>query len=241
MSLLELEHVSKRYGRRPGEHVALRDVSLQIEPGELVAVLGRRRSGRSTLLRVSSGVEVPDEGVVRFAGHNLAGSGGADVDEGGVGYCQRSFRPGEGKLVFDQIVVRLLARGASPSSAASQAHAALVRAGAERCAGLEPADLDGAEAVRVAIARALTGNPRLLAIDEPTKGVDLLERDSILLLLRSLANDGVAVLMSTGETPCLSGVDRGLTIGDGELHGRPRSELAPVLPLRRAAGRRMSA
>ncbi|MGA2162990.1 MAG: ATP-binding cassette domain-containing protein [Solirubrobacteraceae bacterium] len=240
MSLLELECVSKRYGRRPGERVALRDVSLQVEPGELVAVLGRRRSGRSTLLRIAAGVEVPDEGIVRFAGNNLACGGGDDGD-GVVGYCQRSFRPGEGRLVLDQIIVRLLARGASPSSAASRAHAALVRAGAERCVGLEPVDLDGAEAVRVAIARALAGNQRLLVIDEPTKGVDLLERDSILLLLRSLANEGVAVLMSTGETPCLSGVDRGLTIGDGELHGRQSSELAEVLPLRRAAGRRVSA
>jgi putative ABC transport system ATP-binding protein len=240
MSLLELEHVSKRYGRRPGERVALRDVSLQIEPGELVAVLGRRRSGRSTLLRVAAGVEVSDEGVVRFAGHKLA-SGGADAGDGGIGYCQRSFRPGEGRAVLDQIVVRLLARGASPSSAASRAHAALARAGAERCAGLGPDDLDSAEAVRVTIARALAGNPRLLVIDEPTKGVDLLERDSILLLLRSLANEGVAVLMSAGETPCLSGVDRGLTIGDGELHGRPSSELAPVLPLRRVARGRVSA
>jgi ABC-type multidrug transport system ATPase subunit len=240
MSLLEIEHVSKRYGRRPGERVALRDVSLQIEPGELVAVLGRRRSGRSTLLRVAAGVEVPDEGSVRFAGHNLTG-GGSDVGDGRVGYCQRSFRQDEGKLVLDQIIVRLLARGTSPSSAASQAHAALVRAGAERCAGIEPNDLDGAEAMRVVVARALAGNPRLLVIDEPTKGVDLLERDSILLLLRSLANEGVAVLMSTGETPCLSGVDRALTIGDGELHGRPSSKLAPVLPLRRAATGRLSA
>lgn len=240
MSLLELEHVSKRYGCRPGERVALRDVSLQIEPGELVAMLGRRRSGRSTLLRVAAGVEVPDEGAVRFAGHNLAERGAA-VGDGGVGFCQRSFRPGEGRLVLDQIVVRLLARGASPSSAASQAHAALVRAGAEQYAGLEPCDLDGAEAVRVVIARALAGSPRLLVIDEPTKGVELLERDSILLLLRALANDGVAVLMSTGETPCLSGVDRALTIGGGELHGRQSSELAAVLPLRRTAGGRVSA
>ena len=158
MSLLELEHVSKRYGRRPGERVALRDVSLQIEPGELVAVLGRRRSGRSTLLRVAAGVEVPDEGVVRFAGHNLA-AGSADVGDGGVGYCQRSLRPGEGRLVLDQIIVRLLARGASPSNAASQAHSALVRAGAERFAGIEPADLDGAEAVRVAIAESARRQP----------------------------------------------------------------------------------
>jgi ABC-type sugar transport system ATPase subunit len=76
-----------------------------------------------------------------------------------------------------------------------------------------------------------------LVIDEPTAGVDLRERDSILRLLRSLANQGIAVLTSTGDTPSLSGVDRGLTIQDGVLRGRPSSELAPVLPLRAAQGR----
>ncbi len=234
MSLLELERVGKRYGQRRGERVALRDVSLRVDTGELVAVFGQRRSGRSTLLRVASGIEVPDEGVVRFAGRGLASSG-ANVG-GGIGYCQRSFRPGEGRMVLDQILVRLLVRGVSPSTACSKAHAALARAGAKQCAGLEPKELDSAEAVRVAIARALAIDPQLLVIDEPTKGVDLLERDLILLLLRALANEGVAVLMSTGETRCLSGVDRALTIGDGELHGTPSSELAPVLQLRRAAG-----
>jgi putative ABC transport system ATP-binding protein len=234
MSLLELEHVSKRYDQWSGERVALHDVSFQVESGELVVVWGRRRSGRSTLLRVVAGVEVPDEGVARFAGRDLAHRG-VDACGGWIGYCQRSFRPGEGRVVLDQIVVRLLARGVSQSSAKSLAHAALARAGVERCAGLGLDELDGAEAVRVAIARSLAGDPRLLVVDEPTKGVDLLDRDGILLLLRSLANQGVAVLMSTGETPCLSGADRGLTISDGELHGRPSSELAPVLELRRSA------
>jgi ABC-type lipoprotein export system ATPase subunit len=240
MSLLELEHISKRYRRRPGERVALHDVSLWIDPGELVAVWGQRRSGRSTLLRVAAGVEVPDEGVVQFDGRDLAAPG-AGLGDGGIGYCQRAFRPDEGRTVLDQILVRLLARGVSPSSCESYSRAALERVGAERCAGLEPEELDGAEAVRVAMARALACNPRLLVVDEPTKGVDILERDAILLLLRSIANEGVAVLMSVGESTCLSGADRGLTIGDGELHGRPSTELAPVLPLRRLARGRASA
>lgn len=240
MSLLEIEHVSKSYGRRSGTRVALRDVSLRIEAGELVAVWGRRHSGRSTLLRVAAGVEVPDHGVVRFAGRNLADGDGA-AREGGIGYCQRSFQPGEGRSVLDQITVRLLARGVSRLSAEPDAQAALDLAGVKHCAAREPSDLDGAEAMCVAIARALACKPRLLVIDEPTIGVDLLERDSILRLLRSLANRGIAVLASAAETTCLSGVDRALTIDDGELHGRPSSELASVLPLRRPAAGRVSA
>jgi ABC-type ATPase involved in cell division len=241
MSLLKLEHVSKRYGRGAGKRVALRDVSLRIEPGELVAVWGMRRSGRSTLLRVAAGVEAPDEGLVRFAGRDLADRG-AGVRASGVGYCHGSFRPGEGRFVLDQMLVGLLARGVSPSTARSHAWAALERAGAKRCAALEPDELSSCEAARVAIARALAGAPRLLVIDEPTKGVDLLDRDSILLLVRSLANEGIAVLTSTGEeTTGLSGVDRALTIGDGELHGRPSTELAPVVPLRPPAERHATA
>jgi ABC-type sugar transport system ATPase subunit len=236
MSLLELEHVSKSYDRRAGRRVALRDVSLQIEAGERVAVWGQRHSGRSTLLRVAAGVEVPDEGVVRFDGHDLAARG-ARMGQGGIGYCQRSFHPSDGETVIDQVAVRLFARGPSRSSAEAQAHAALELAGAGRYAAREPEDLDGAESVRVSIARALAYKPRLLVIDEPTVGVDLLERDSILRLLRSLANQGIAVLTSTAEATGLTGVDRGLTIDDGVLRGRPSSDLAPVLPLRRAQGR----
>jgi predicted ABC-type transport system involved in lysophospholipase L1 biosynthesis ATPase subunit len=236
MSLLELEHVSKRYGRGPGERVALHDVSLRIDAGELVTVWGMRRSGRSTLLRVAAGVENPDEGLVRFAGQDLADRG-AVVRAGGIGYCYTSFRPSEGKVVLDQILVSLLTRGESPARARSRARAALERAGVAQCATREPDELDGAEAARAVIARAIAGEPRLLVIDEPTKGVDQLERDAILLLLRSLADDGIAVLSSTATTTGFLGADRGLTIGDGELLGEQHGpELAPVVPLRRSAG-----
>ncbi len=241
MSLLEFEHVSKRYGRGPGDRLALRDVSLRINAGELVTVWGMRRSGRTTLLRVAAGVETPDEGVVRFAGRDLADRGAA-VRAGGIGYCYGSFRPSEGRVVLDQIVVSLITRGESPLRAGSRALATLERAGVAQCAARRPDELDSAEAAQVVIARALAGEPRLLVIDEPTKGVDQLERDAILLLLRSVADEGVAVLASTGTTTGFLGADRGLTIGDGELIGeRHGPELAPVVPLRRSAGRRASA
>jgi ABC-type ATPase involved in cell division len=232
MSLLELEHVSKCYGRL-NERVALRDVSLQIEAGEMVAVWGTRRSGRSTLLRIAAGVETPDAGVVRFEGRDLRERGGEALGDG-IGYCRRTFRASEGQLVLDNLMVGLIARGVPLSQAASRACAALERTEIVRCAALTPGELDCAETVRAAIARALAFEPRLLLIDEPTIGVDLLARDGILTLLHSLALDGVAILASTGESPGLSGT-RALTLSDGELHGSTARGLATVVPLRRSA------
>jgi ABC-type multidrug transport system ATPase subunit len=237
MSLLELRNVGRRYGDGPRERVALRDVSLALDAGELVAVLGMRRSGRSTLLRVAAGVEMPDTGVVSFAGRDLAHRRGEDLG-GEIGYCRRTFHPAEGETVLEQLIVGQLTRGAPAIQARLYARSALKRVGAEQCAAFTPGDLNGAEVVRVAIARALVFRPKVLVIDEPTIGVDLLERDQILLLLRSLANDGIAVLISTGEGTCLSGADRALSLGDGELRGSLVPELASVTqlhPLRRPA------
>jgi ABC-type multidrug transport system ATPase subunit len=231
MSLLQLDKVSKRYGRGVHEQVALQDVSLDVEAGEMVAVWGRRRSGRSTLLRVAAGVETPDSGVVRLEGRDLAGRG-CELLGGGIGYCRKTFRSNEGRVVLDHLIVGQLARGIAPTQATNRAWEALERTDVGGCAKLKPAELDCGEAVRVAIARALALQPKLLLIDEPTIGVDLLARDAIHLLLYSLAGEGMAVLTSTGETTGLSGA-RSLTIGEGELHGRPTRELAPVLPLRR--------
>jgi ABC-type cobalamin/Fe3+-siderophores transport system ATPase subunit len=239
MSLLELEHVNRRHRRSSHEHLVLRDVSLELYPGELTAVWGLRRSGRSTLLRVAAGIEPPDSGVVRFEGRDLAARGGEALG-GGIGYCQRSFRSAEGRTVLDELMVGQLARGVLPPAARSRAWAALERTDAAHCAAHGLGELDSAEAVRVMIARALALQPSLLVIDEPTKGVDLLERDPILLLARSLADDGLAVLMTVGESTGLSSADRALTLGGGELNGSSRPELAPVLPLRAAAGLRAS-
>jgi putative ABC transport system ATP-binding protein len=235
MSLLELAHVSKRYGRGSNERVALHDVSLRIDAGELVAVWGRRRSGRSTLLRIAAGLEAPDEGVVSFDGHNLAAPR-ADALRSGIRYCRKSFRPAGGRFVLDQLTTSQLTRGVSLSLARERASEALARVAAERCAALRPSELDSAEVTRVAIARALVHKPRMLVIDEPTIGVEIADRDGILSLLRSLADDGVAVLASAAETTGLAGADRALSLAKGSLRGELSApELAPVVHLRSAS------
>jgi ABC-type multidrug transport system ATPase subunit len=240
MSLLELECVSKAYGRSASRRVVLREVSLEISAGELVAIWGLRRSGRSTLLRIAAGLEAPDIGSVRFAGRKLTGREG-DGLRGEIGYCRRAFGPSDGRAVLEQLMLSQLARGASTEEAMLRARSALARADAHCCAELRPGELGVAEAVRVMIARALAGRPRLLVIDEPTLGVDLIERDQILALLRSLAEEGTAILTSTDKTAGLAGADQALSLGDGELRGGVAAELAPVVPLRPASLRSESA
>lgn len=236
MSLLAFERVSKRYGRGAREQVILSDVSFELCAGELAAIWGRRGSGRSTLLRLAAGLESPSSGVVRFDGHDLAGRRGQALG-GGIGFCRPGLGGGDGNVVSEELVIGQLARGVSFKTARARAFAALERAGAQGCASCRAGDLDTGEAVRVAIARALTLQPRLLAIDEPTKGVDPIERDELLLLLRSLADEGLAILTCIGETTAFAGADRALSLSEGELRGRlAPAELAPVIPLRAAAG-----
>jgi putative ABC transport system ATP-binding protein len=241
MDLLELTGIGKRYGRGQLERVALREVSFELSRGELVAIWGRRNSGRSTLLRIAAGLEEPDQGVVALDGRDL-NSRGTEALRERIRYVRKTYRASEGQLVIDRLITAQLTRGIRGTAARMRAHEALARVGTSRCATLKPSELDIAETLLVGIARSLVHEPELLVIDEPTLGVDVFDRDRILALLRGLADEGVSVLMSVGETTCLSGADRALSLADGELHGELQpTELAPVVQLRAAAGRTVSA
>jgi ABC-type lipoprotein export system ATPase subunit len=233
MSVLELQRVAKRYRDGQLERVVLREVSLQVDGGELTVVWGLRGCGRSTLLRLAAGVEAPDDGVVLFEGRDLARHG-ENALGAGIGYCQKSLGGGS-QIVLDVVMVALLAAGVSPAHARSRAYEALERARVSSCATLRVSALDVGETVRVALARVLAHAPRLLVVDDPIQGVDLLDRDGILALLRSLADDGLAVLASTREATGLAGADRTLALSAGELRGPPLAELAPVVELRRTS------
>lgn len=235
MSLLSIESVGKRYRRGRREYVALKDVSLSVEHGEFVGVLGTRKSGRSTLLRLAAGLERPDHGTVRFEGVDLSTAG--NVIGRRIAYCRTSFSELEGDRVLDHVAAGLLAQHFAPLLARRAAEHALARTGVADCARMQPYELDGAECVRVAIARALISSPTMLVIDEPTAAVGLLHSDPILRLLRSIADEGVAVLMSTGDATCLSGVDRAMSLDEGELRGEVQPSEADVVPLRVAARR----
>lgn len=233
MTLLALQHVSKTYQRGRHELRALHDLSLEVGAGEIVGVWGPRFSGRTTLLRVAAGLEAPDSGRVLLDGVNVA-----DHPEGmlrrRVAYCHTSFAPAHAELVVEHVAVPLLAVGTRIDRACTRAQAMLDRLGAGTCAEMRPHELAQGELVRVVLARALLQQPQLLLIDEPTSGVDLLEREDLLTTLCVIAKDErVAVLMTAAEPAGLSGADRALSLGEGALVGDAVPHAAEVVPFKR--------
>lgn len=220
MTLLALEHVCKAYRRGRRTFAALDDVTLAVAPGEYVAVWGGRRSGRTTLMRVAAGFEPPDRGAVRFA----------EEDPGQRGFVQGTPLAAR-QEVGDYVALPLIARGAGGREARERACEQLDRLGAGSCAGLRADELTPAELVRVGLAQVLVTRPRLVILDEPTRDVELLERESLLGLLRRIADDGTAVLATTGEAIGVAGVDRALSISDGRLRAAVTAAPAPVIPL----------
>jgi ABC-type lipoprotein export system ATPase subunit len=239
MSLLDLDRVSKRHRASGREVVVLDDQSLSIDAGELVAVWGIRGSGKTSLLRLASGIDAPDAGTIVFDGRDLS-KHGEQILGGDIAYCEKSFRTATGPTAIDELIVGMLLNGVRRSHAPSRAHEVLRRVGGEPLATRRVSELDCAERSRLAIAQALAVQPRLLVIDEPVAGVELHQRDGILLLLRSLADEeGIAVLMTVGHPTGLTGADQALTIGEGELCGSGKRQLAPVADIsehRRAVG-----
>lgn len=231
MSLLNVEHVRLLDRESPGR-LLLDDVCLEVDPGELVAIWGKRRSGRSSLLHLVCGLAPPDGGSVRFDGRELHGLGAIGND---IAYCPGGFHVGEAWPVERELVEVQLARGVPRRYARGRARAALERTDAQHLAGRLLRTLRGADQVRAMLALALTSEPRLLLVDDVVAGVELVDRRAILRLLRTLADDGVAVLTTTDETPALAGADRALTLSEGRLHGRLAPELAEIVPLRAAA------
>jgi len=238
MSLLELDRVCKRHRGRGRDVVVLDDGCLSIDPGELVAIWGLRHAGKTSLLRLAAGLDAPDAGTVRFDGRDLQTEGERLLGRE-LAYCQGASQLPGGRDVIDDVLLGLLVNGIAPAEARVRARAALARAGAESLATRLSSELDGADRARVAIAHAIAGKPRLVLIDEPVAGVDLHQRDCILLLLRCIADAGTAVLMTVGELTGLTGADQAMTIGEGELCGSGKRALQPVSDLdarRRATG-----
>ena len=229
MPLLAVEQVTKRYVRGRRERVALKDVSFGLQAGELAVVLGERRSGRSTLMRIAAGIERPDEGRVLFDGADLASAGRRALGRT-LGFCMPSFSTMEGDLVLDHVAAPLLAQGMTRASARTIAAGALERAGAADCATALPDELDTLERMRVAIARGLAPRPKLLVIDDPTTHKGSVRRDPVLRLLNDIVEEGPSVLMSTDDGLSISGARRVFVLEGGMLRSQLEPQTSPTSP-----------
>jgi ABC-type lipoprotein export system ATPase subunit len=226
MTLLSLDRVVKRYWRGYREIVALDEVSLELERGDFVAVWGSSRSGKTTLLRVAAGIEAPDGGSVTFDGQELATlprKHRARLLLEQIGCVWQAGRITHGLSVLDHVALPRL-KHHSHTQARRDATEMLERVGARQCAQAHWYELSDGDRTRVAVAHALVRRPRLLLADEPTANLNMIEREQLVSLLRSVAEDaGVTVLMMAPDAPELLRSHRLMSLDHGRLI-KPRSE-----------------
>ncbi len=202
--LLSLSRVSKTFWRGQHELRVLREVSLDLHLGDFVAVYGQQSSGKSTLLKVAAGIEPPDAGHVRFDGADLATLRRGRLSElrrDEIGWVRRSGPQSPDLLMIDYVALPVLSRYGE-HEAQRCAKRALAMVGAEPCAFDRWATLSDGERTSVVLAHGLVREPRLLLVDDPTAGLDLIERERIVGLLRSFTDRGsLAVLMTVPDLP----------------------------------------
>jgi putative ABC transport system ATP-binding protein len=197
-ALIRLSEVTKRYVA--GGPAALDRVSLQVAPGEAVAVMGPSGSGKSTLLNLVAGLDKPTSGTVIVAGQRvdtLSETKLARYRRTRVGMIFQFFNLLEDLTVADNVLLPAQLAGISRREARARAAGLLVKMGIERYRDSYPGRLSGGERQRVAIARALINNPAVLLADEPTGAVDTATGEEIGRLLLDLTAAGQTLLLVT--------------------------------------------
>jgi len=227
----ELRDLSKVYGQGDSEVRALDGVSLRIEPGDFVAIMGASGSGKSTCMNVIGCLDVPTSGQYLFHGVDvtqLDQDQRARLRRAYLGFIFQGFNLLARTSALDNVELPLVYRGARASERRERAMGALELVGLADRAHHSPAELSGGQQQRVAIARALVCNPALLLADEPTGNLDSARTTDILELLVELNRvRGLTIVMVTHEPEVASYVKRVITFRDGRVVGdHPQPEAA---------------
>lgn len=203
--MIQLIEVGKRY---PGGHEALRAVSLEIAPGEFVAVTGQTGAGKSTLLKLVAGLERATSGNVLVNGQNLGslGAAGLAVLRRSLGIVFQDHKLLYDRTVFDNVLLPLEIADFAIKEAQRRARAALDKVGLLHRERANPVSLSGGEQQRLCIARAIVSRPAILIADEPTGNLDADYAASIMALFKSFNQVGVTVLLSTHDLAALATV-----------------------------------
>jgi ABC-type lipoprotein export system ATPase subunit len=219
MAVVRARGLVKTFGEGRVARRVLDGADLDVEAGEVVAVLGRSGSGKSTLLHLLGGLDRPDAGSIELAGVDVARASERELSalrRRQVGFVFQFFHllpelSGEANVL---LAGRM--RGAAPDAPA-RGGALIDRLGLRQVAASLPHQLSGGEQQRFAIARALVNDPALLLADEPTGNLDAEAGAEVLRLLRAGADEGRAVVMVTHEAGATAMADRVLRLADGKL------------------------
>jgi len=199
MPVIEVHDVTRRYGAGPP---ALDDLTLTVEPGEAVAILGPSGSGKSTLLNLIAALDRPDSGTVTVAGVSLDRIGeaaAARFRRAHIGMVFQFFNLLDDLTVIDNVVLPARLAGMGRAEAAKRAATLLEALGIDRRASAYPGRLSGGERQRAAVARALMNKPTLLLADEPTGALDSASGQDVRRLLTDLNREGQTLVLVTHD------------------------------------------
>ncbi len=220
MSFIELQKVVKTFHAGDEEYAALKGVSLGIDSGEFVAVMGPSGSGKSTLLSLIGGLSRASSGTVTIDGIDLGSLGPnklSDFRREYLGFVFQSFYLVPYLTAAENVMLPLAIQPGVNGTARGKALDALARVGLDAKAGRLPSQLSGGEQERVAIARAIVNGPALILADEPTGNLDSKTGDKVLEMLESLHAEGRTIVMVTHSEENARRAGRIIEIRDGEV------------------------
>lgn len=217
--VLELRSVTKDYpGARPVR--AVDNVSLALERGELVALVGQSGSGKSTLLNLIGTLDRPSEGellIEQTAVATMSDAALAGLRSERIGFVFQQFHLLENLSALANVATGLLYQGVRSGERRERAKLALQRVGLDHRLFHKAAQLSGGERQRVAIARAIVGDPAIVLADEPTGNLDSRNSEEIMLLLRQLNEEGSTILVITHDRELAGGFPRRISLHDGRV------------------------
>ena len=218
--VVQLEHVYKNYSRGKNEVPVLKDICMQVDKGEYIAVMGPSGSGKTTLMNLIGCLDVPSEGSYLLDGQDIGAMGDnalAEIRNKYIGFVFQNFYLLPKMSALDNVALPLLYAGVPLKERRARAAEALKSVGLEERMNFLPNQLSGGQCQRVAIARAMVTEPSLLLADEPTGALDTASGNQIMDIFRSLSEKGMTIIMITHELSVAERADKIWRILDGCL------------------------
>lgn len=231
-TVVELDGAARWFGSGHTQVTALHPTSLQVQAGELLAVMGPSGSGKTTLLSLVGGLDRPSAGRVIVAGQDVGALKPRDLAilrRRTVGYVFQDLNLLAGLTARENVSIPLELDGRPLAEARAAAEAALASVGLADLADRFPDDLSGGEQQRVAIARALVGGRQILLADEPTGALDSMTGESVMRLLRAHCDNGGTAILVTHDAAHAAWADRVVFLRDGRMVDEARPAPNPEL------------
>ena len=220
-NVIEIQNLTRKYGKGVAEVIAVNQLSLNIEYGEFTAIIGPSGSGKSTLLNLIGGLDNSDEGQIMLAGNNLASMSGrkmSDFRRDHIGFIFQAYNLIPVLSAAENIEYIMLLQGISNAERNKRVEEMLQLVGLEGLGNRRPSELSGGQQQRVAVARAMASEPEIILADEPTANLDSKTGASLLDMMKGLNEEkGVTFVFSTHDEMIMKRAKRLIHLRDGSI------------------------